>query len=216
LPTGKSVGETPATQVPEPKRRVFVPQTFRQAASAVLWSAIWRLVFRWSPPAFHFWRVMLLRLFGAEVHRSARISPSVRIHSPWNLRVRKDVVIAHKAIFNCIGTIEIGDRTRISQYAHLCAGSHDYRRRDMPIIRCPITIGRDVWVAADAFVGPGVTIGDGCVLAARSAAFHDLPPGQVCMGEPARPRHARFGEKHPCVAPATSQAVAAESPTGSR
>ena len=64
----------------------------------------------------------------------------------------------------------------------------------MKIVRRAITIGCNVWIAADAFVGPGVTLGDDCLLAARSSAFHDLPAGQVCIGEPAKPRRARYEE----------------------
>ena len=97
------------------------------------------------------------------------------------------MVIGHGAIVNCMGKIAIGRGTRISRYAHLCAGTHDYTSRDMRLLRGPITIGRHVWIAADAFVGPGVTIGDGVLLAARSSAFRDLPPGQICIGEPALP-----------------------------
>ena len=128
----------------------------------------------------------MLRLFGATVHRSAFISPSVRIDYPWNLVVDRDVFVAHNVILNCMGRVEIGAGTRISQYAHLCAGTHAYERRDMKIIRCGITIGRDSWIATDAFVGPGVSIGDRCLLAARSSAFSDLPTGYVCIGEPAK------------------------------
>jgi putative colanic acid biosynthesis acetyltransferase WcaF len=91
-----------------------------------------------------------------------------------------------------MGEVLIGEGSRISQYSHIISGTHDYTSRDMRIERRPIRIGKEVWIAADAFVGPGVTIGDGCLLAARSSAFRNLPPGQVCMGEPARPTHARF------------------------
>ena len=106
---------------------------------------------------------------------------------PWNLIVGDGVAIEHGVIINCMGEVRIGDRTRISQYAHIVAGTHDYERPDMRIIRSPITIGKDVWIAADSFVGPGVSIGDGSLLAARSSAFKALPAGAVCVGEPARP-----------------------------
>jgi putative colanic acid biosynthesis acetyltransferase WcaF len=43
-----------------------------------------------------------------------------------------------------------------------------------------------VWVAADAFVGPGVTIGSRSVLGARSSAFGDLPADVVAVGNPAK------------------------------
>ena len=175
------------TEVPDPKRRAFLDQSYRERVRGFWWSIVRFTLFRWSPTAFNAWRRSLLRLFGARIHRTAVIAPSVRIDFPWNLRIASDVVIVHGAIVNCMGKIAIGRGTRISQYAHLCAGTHDYTSRDMRIIRCPITIGRNVWIAADAFVGPGVTIGDGVLLAARSSAFRDLPPGQICIGEPAQP-----------------------------
>jgi putative colanic acid biosynthesis acetyltransferase WcaF len=69
----------------------------------------------------------------------------------------------------------------------LCAGTHDYTRADLPLLRPPIALGDDVWVATDVFVGPGVTIGAGTVVGARSSVFGDLPMWKVCVGSPARP-----------------------------
>ncbi len=175
------------TEVPDPKHRPLFPQTFAERTMGFWWSVVRMVLFRWSPPPLNRWRLLLLRLFGATVHRSAFISPSVRIDCPWNLVVDRDVVVAHKVILNCLGRVEIGAGTRISRYAHLCAGTHAYERRDMKIIRCAITIGRGAWIATDAFVGPGVSIGDHCLLAARSSAFSDLPADSVCKGEPAKP-----------------------------
>ncbi len=179
--------EAITTEVPDPKHRPLFPQTFAERTRGAWWSVVRMVLFRWSPPPLNRWRLLLLRLFGATVHRSAFISPSVRIDCPWNLVVDRDVFVAHKVILNCLGRVEIGAGTRISQYAHLCAGTHAYERRDMKIIRCAITIGRGAWIATDAFVGPGVSIGDRCLLAARSSAFSDLPAGYVCIGEPAKP-----------------------------
>ena len=175
------------TESPDPKRRNFFPQTAGRRAAGFWWSIVRTTLFRWSPPPLDGWRRWLLRRFGADVHASVRISPSVRVDFPWNLAIDRDVVVAHKVIINCMGRIKIGAGTWISQYAHLCAGTHDYRRRDMRIVSCEITIGKGVWIAADAFVGPDVTIGERCLLAARSSAFSDLPAGHVCMGEPAKP-----------------------------
>ena len=176
------------TEISRTRRGVFLPQTVAERLLGFWWSVVRMFLFRWSPPPLNRWRIALLRLFGATVHSSAFISPSVRIDYPWNLIVDRDVNMAHYIILNCMGTIEIGAGTQISQYAHLCAGTHAYQRRDMKIVRRSIKIGKGVWIAADSFVGPGVTIGDGSLLAARSSAFSDLPAGQVCIGEPARPR----------------------------
>jgi putative colanic acid biosynthesis acetyltransferase WcaF len=56
----------------------------------------------------------------------------------------------------------------------------------MPVISSPIRIGRRAWVAADAFVGPGVTIGEGAVVGARSSVFRNIDPWTVVGGNPAR------------------------------
>ena len=179
--------ETITTEIPDPRKRNFFPQTTGQRVAGFWWSVVRNTLFRWSPPPLDGWRRWLLRRFGADVHRSVRIAPSVRVDYPWNLVVARDVAIAHNVIINCMGRVKIGAGTRISQYAHLCAGTHDYVRRDMKIVSKSITIGAGAWIAVDAFVGPDVTIGDRCLLAARSSAFSDLPAGHVCMGEPAKP-----------------------------
>ena len=176
------------TVIAKPSRRAFLVQSSGERVRGFWWSIVRFTIFRRSPISFNGWRLFLLRSFGADVHSSASIAPSVRIDFPWNLHVAQDVIIDHGVIINCMGEITVGRSTRISQYAHLCAGTHDYTSRDMRILRCPITIGRNVWIAADAFVGPSVTISDGVLLAARSSAFSDLPPDQICIGEPARPR----------------------------
>ncbi|MEE9211386.1 MAG: hypothetical protein V3U29_01905, partial [Phycisphaeraceae bacterium] len=74
----------------------------------------------------------------------------------------------------------------VSQDAHLCAGTHDYTQPHLPLQRPPINIGNGVWVCADAFIGPGVTIGDNSVVAARAVVTKDVPPGVVVGGNPAQ------------------------------
>ena len=85
----------------------------------------------------------------------------------------------------CLGKITIGERVSISQYAHLCAGTHDFNDKDMPLLRPPITIEDDVWLAADSFVGPNVTVGEGAILGARAVAMRDLDPWTIYSGNPA-------------------------------
>jgi putative colanic acid biosynthesis acetyltransferase WcaF len=178
-----------------PQKYDFLRQTLRERWAAIMWGLFWHSVFRWSPSGLHGWRRFLLRLFRARIDPTVLISPSVRVLFPWNLTLGPYVNIQPRTILNCMGRISIGRGTLVSRYAHMCAGTHEYQRPDMRIERCPIEIGQNVWIATDAFVGPGVKIGDGCLLAARSSAFHDLPSGMVCIGEPAEPRHVRFQEQ---------------------
>lgn len=168
-------------------RRLTSEWTFRQKVARQLWYVAEASLFRFSPRPCYRWRNWLLRRFGARVHRTARIRPTATVEVPWNLTVGAHTVVGDGAILYCLGEVRLGARVTVSQYAHLCAGTHDYTRADLPLLRSPITVGDDAWVAADVFVGPGVTIGAGAVVGARSNVFTDLPPWTVCIGSPARP-----------------------------
>ncbi len=181
---------TPAPDVATPARNVS-PWTTRQRVARMLWAVAYRLVFRMT---FHSWyhaRAALLRLFGARLGRNVRVRRTVRIEIPWQLDLADDVSVGDEVILYSLGPVRVGARTFISQYAHLCAGTHDFRRDDYPLVRAPIVVGEDCWIAADAFIGPGVTIGDRTVLGARASAFADLPPDVVAVGNPAKPIKAR-------------------------
>lgn len=85
----------------------------------------------------------------------------------------------------CIAEIKIGSKTTISQSSWLCSASHDYGSSAMQLLVAPITIGSEVWVTGDVFIGPGVHIGDGAVVTARSTVLSDIPPWKVASGFPA-------------------------------
>lgn len=130
---------------------------------------------------------MLLRAFGARVGRRCHVRPTARIELPWNLFIGAYSSVGDFARIYNLGPIDIGERVTISQGAHLCAGDHDYSKPTMPLLRPSIHIDSDAWVAADAFVGPGVRIGRGAVLGARACAFKDLEQWTIYGGNPARP-----------------------------
>lgn len=134
---------------------------------------------------------MLLRWFGAKLGRNVRIRRTVKFEIPWNVKLGDDVSVGDGAILYALGPIDIGDRSFLSQYAHLCAGTHDFTDPTYPLLRPPISVGADCWIAADAFVGPGVRIGDRTVVGARASVFSDLPADVIAVGNPAKPIKAR-------------------------
>ena len=69
----------------------------------------------------------------------------------------------------------------------MCAADHDHTQVDFPIRARKIVVGAQAWLAADVFVAPGVTIGEGAVIGARSSVFRDMPAGMVCFGYPCAP-----------------------------
>jgi putative colanic acid biosynthesis acetyltransferase WcaF len=126
----------------------------------------------------------MLRLFGAKIGRSVHIYPSVRIAIPWNLTVKDEVGIGNGVILYSLGPIDIGSRATVSQFAHLCAGTHDYTRADMLLIKSPISVGDGAWICADAYVGPGITVGEFAVVGARAVVVKpvaQLGPQAQCF-----------------------------------
>ena len=158
----------------------------RDKVRRVAWMFVQTFLFRPSFHNWYGWRRMLLRAMGAKVGRGVRVRPTARIEIPWNLDLGDDCVVGDYAILYSLGTIRLGRRVTVSQYAHLCAGTHDYTDPTFPLLRLPIVVGDDAWVAAEAFVGPGVTVGERAVLGARAVAVKGVPPDQVWAGNPAR------------------------------
>ncbi len=160
--------------------------SFWNRAGRVLWGMVWLLLFRPSPRPSHFWRVLLLRAFGAKIGPGVRVYPSARIYAPWNLRMGEFSILGDYVNCYCVGLVEIGSHVVISQYSFLCTATHDYEKAEFPLVVAPIRIGVKCWIAADAFIGPGVSIGEGAVVGARSGVFKNVEPWQVVGGCPAR------------------------------
>ena len=150
---------------------------------------LWTLVhpfFRFSPRPCFGWRRFLLRCFGAEIGRNAHVYASATIYFPWNLEAGDESAIGEHAYVYNLGRVTIGDRATISYRAHLCAGTHDHTKPDFPLVRAKIDIGPEAWICADAFVGPGVTVGEGAIVGAGAGAMKDVRPWMIVIGNPAR------------------------------
>lgn len=158
----------------------------RELVGRALWEILSPPLFAWTPRPLWAWRRFVLRAFGARIGADVHIFPTVRIPVPWNLEIGSQSAVGDGAVLYCLGRIVIGRGATISQYAHLCAGTHDYRSADMPLVKAEITIGHNAWICADAFVGPGVEIGDLAIVGARAVAMSDVPYGAIVVGNPAR------------------------------
>lgn len=171
--------------------------SFRHRFYRASWNIVWLLLASWTPPQLHGWRRILLRIYGAKIARSAGVYGSARIWYPANLEMGSHSFIGPRVICYCMAKVTMGPYSIVSQGAHICGGTHDIEDRHFQLIVRPIRIGARSWIAAEAFVGPGVTVGDGAVLGARGVAFKDLKPWTVYSGNPARPmkdRKVRFSE----------------------
>jgi putative colanic acid biosynthesis acetyltransferase WcaF len=126
-------------------------------------------------------------MFGAKLGKGVHVYPNVKIWAPWNIELGDECGIANGVTLYSQGKIRIGKRTVISQGAHLVAGTHDYTKPGFPLITLPISIGDHVWIAAEAFIHPGIKIGEGSVIGARSVVSKNMPAWMVCAGHPCIP-----------------------------
>lgn len=130
-------------------------------------------------------RNFILRLFGAEISKEACIYSTANIYAPWNLKIGRACIGPHVELYNK-DKIIIGNDSVISQYSYICTASHDISSLMLPLKINSIIISDNVWVAADAFVGPGVTIGEGAIVGATASVYKDVEPWTVVGGNPAK------------------------------
>ncbi|WP_269542312.1 putative colanic acid biosynthesis acetyltransferase [Cerasicoccus fimbriatus] len=173
------------TQLNIKANRKAVKYSKRILAARLCWG-LCRCFFRCSPRVAYGFRNSLLRLFGAKVGQDVRIHPTAVIQFPWNLAIGDYSSIGDSAYIYNLGFINIGRRSTVSQFAHLCAGTHDFTDPTMPLLCPPISVGDDAWLCAETFIGPSVIIGNGAVVGARSVVVKDVPPWKVVIGNPAR------------------------------
>lgn len=153
----------------------------------LLWGAVWLFLFRPTPRGVcNVWRSFLLRLFGAKIGKGCHILPTARIWQPWKLTMGDYSCLSENVDCYAVDQIIIGAQVVISQGAFLCCASHDIASPIMELTYKPIIIDSQAWVAARAFVGPGVHIGEGAVVGACAVVTKDVAPWTVVAGNPAK------------------------------
>lgn len=152
----------------------------------MLWSAVNATIFRALPGTYLArYRNALIRLFGGDVPKRCNIYNTVQIFAPWNLVVGSFSTIGPCVIIYNKSQVTIGSNSTISQRTFICTASHDISCPAMSLVSRPINIGDGAWIAAECFIGPGVTVGEGAVASARSCLFKNVAAWEVVRGNPA-------------------------------
>ncbi|NMO80068.1 sugar O-acetyltransferase [Niallia alba] len=127
------------------------------------------------------------RLIGKPVDKTFAMFPPFYTDCGKNIKVGKNVFINSGCRFQDQGGITIGDGVLIGHNVVLATLNHDIDPRKRGTMHpAPITIGNDVWIGANATVVPGVTIGDGAIIAAGAVVTKDVPPNVIVGGVPAK------------------------------
>lgn len=154
----------------------------------VCWCIINATIFRWlvGDMQLRYVRNLLLRVFGAKIPPGCLIYSSCKIWAPWNLQIGDYCCVGPNTQLYNKAPIILKSNVVISQGVFLCTASHDITDPRHALITAPIILEAKSWVASDAFVGMGVTIGEGAVVGARAAVFKSVEPWSVVGGNPAK------------------------------
>ncbi len=168
------------------QQRMKSSQSLSVKIRRVLWAGVESTLFRFSFHNLYTWRVFVLRCFGAQIGRNCRIRRTVKIYYPWNLRLGDLCIIGDDVSLYSLDVITLGDRVMISQEAYICTGTHDHTLASLPLITKSIVIENDAWICARAFVGPGLVIASGAVVAAAAVVIKDVAAWTIVGGNPAK------------------------------
>ncbi len=166
----------------------YTAQGFDRGASRLkesLWILVRALFFLTPLPWPSALRCALLRAFGATAGRGVVIRANVNISFPWRISIGDDVWLGEEVMILSLAQVTIESNVCVSQRAFLCTGSHDHSKETFDLITKPITLREGSWVAAMAFIGPGVEIGRGSRVAAGAVVSREVPPFVVMQGNPA-------------------------------
>jgi putative colanic acid biosynthesis acetyltransferase WcaF len=163
------------------------PWTLGLRLKLLAWDLAWTLTCSWTPKPFNRWRLVVLRIFGAEIHGLPFVHQRARIQHPWNLKLYHRACLGDRTHAYSLDRIILHEGCTVAQEAYLCTGTHDFADPKLPLQTAPIVVGAGAFVGARAFVLPGVTLGEGSVVGAMSVVTRDVPAGGIVAGNPARP-----------------------------
>lgn len=156
----------------------------------ILWYIIGECLFNSMVPG-SWWRIYLLKCFGAKVKKGVVIKPYVKIKYPWKLTIGNNVWIGEKVWIDNMADVKIEDNACISQEAMLLCGNHNYKKETFDLIVRSITIEEGAWVGAKSIICPGVVVKSHSVITVGSIVVQSTEPYTIYQGNPAiklRPR----------------------------
>lgn len=155
-----------------------------------IWNTIYFIMFRpFGTKLFLPWRLLLLRIFGANVKWTSGVYSSTRIWAPWNLTLGRNSWLGPNVICYNQAMVTLENDVTVSQYSYLCTAGHQTDRsntNDSGLITAPIIIRNGAWIGTRAFIGMGVEIGENSIVGATASVYKDVEPWTVVGGNPAR------------------------------
>jgi acetyltransferase-like isoleucine patch superfamily enzyme len=132
-------------------------------------------------------RGLAARLILRDMGKGASVLLHVRFLNPRGISIGRNVVInPHCSFDGRGGRLEIGDNVDIAPYVHIWTLEHDPQSPSHVSRGGAVVIGHHAWIASRAIILPGVTVGEGAVVAAGAVVTKDVPPLAIVGGVPAK------------------------------
>ena len=168
------------------KSRFEGPWSLKIKIKIVLWDYIWFLFCRWTPKNFNFWRLIILKIFGAKIYGNPFVHQRTIIHHPWNLFLHNRSCLGDRSVAYAVDVIELQENSTVAQEVYLCTATHDFKDETMPLKTDKIIIGKNSFVGARAFIMPGIKTGDNSIIGACSVVTKNVPNSSIAYGNPAK------------------------------
>lgn len=131
-------------------------------------------------------RNRILAFMGVKMSRNVRFYPGFEIRSPKRIEIADGVTIGPKVLLDGRKGLSIGKGTVIAYESIIWTLNHDYNDEFFCTKGAPVKIGKHCWICSRSIILPGITIGDGAVVASGAVVTKDVPPFAIVGGVPAR------------------------------
>ena len=135
----------------------------------------------------HLVRNMIWRAFGLRLGPNSTLHTGVRVYDPRGIKVGEGTIVGYRSFLDGRAPVVIGDHTDLASEVMIYSSEHDLHSADFHATSAPVKIGNYVFIGPRAIILPGVTIGDGAVVAAGAVVTKDIEPFSIVGGVPAKP-----------------------------
>lgn len=150
-----------------------------------LWLILSNYIFLTNIPFPNPVKVLLLRLFGANIGRHTVIKPYVKIKFPWFLTLGDYVWLGENVWIDNLSSVSIGSNVCVSQNSIILTGNHNYTVDTFDLMTKPIIVEDEVWIGANCFITNGITLKKKSVILVSSTVLQSTEEGGIYRGNPA-------------------------------
>lgn len=178
-------------QITQSSRLRRLPQPVKRALNALYWKAhdtvdVVAELIGWLPS--HHVRLSLSRMvLRISIGSHSSVHRNCRFYRPSAVSIGRNTVINRDVLLDGRMGLVIGDNVSISEGVAIFSLEHDPNSSNFANRGAPVCIANRAFIGARAIILPGVTVGEGSVVAAGAVVTRDVPPYTIVGGVPARP-----------------------------